>query len=1045
MDNGKYGICYVWFGSDSFSGVYSQTTADFSFQSNLGYSSGMYSYLGCGSVQFGDMDGDGREELVIGAYGRVSTSSSYTGGVFVIHPKDNIRSASDTIYSGEDTYADVTTYYGAANTYLGVQTRVGDIDGDGLADLATSSWRGGTNSGLTFVTLGSTSYPTGLVPLYSSSYYDFRFQPKATSSFYSALEMGDWDGDGTDDLAIGAPFGSSCKIWIFGGSYFKGAGGSVDLDDDVVPLTLVTFEGPAATGSNYMCAGGYPYYYYPTYDTMEFWNRDSPDPAEDLFFSNIYQAVGGSSAFGAVFGVSNQDMIGKPQVRQLNGELPDQKTFYIGRQNYDFQASVMNSWDPAYSTLDVKVVMGDYEVDLFLSANGSWSVDGDDLEWLDVDPDSFDVQIDVPNSEARWTWSMGFTMNATFDGYIDLIVNNGMRDYTFEDFAYLRSTFRFTGELEAWVGGDPQTRFYDDGENRMLLEGETVPEDTDIIFTGIGIVYEGTESFMGDFGVEPFYPKQEYFYFKAENIHGQMAEDHSSMGGDFILPLNTGSMPIKVTFDFTLRDLPGSMVVNELPGFHVYVDNDIPMTPSGLMIHADSFTDTNLFYDNDGELFVTWYEPVEIFSGIRHYEVMATGMEGTMITKNTFLQIDTEAEGEVEVSVRAYDMVGHVGEYSTVSIFLDFEGIEYSDYHPGSLEWFNTPNPEIEVTISDIGGLSITGSSVEYAISGDGGETYGHWTSANYELNAPTVTIKVAPTLMEGVDNFVKFRAKDVSGNQMESEPLHVLIDLSEVDFSDILVNDLEGWEGVWFDTGDVSVSIDILDVLSGVDPTTVEYRLSTRGRANLNSENWNTVETTIGEGKASVDLDLDLVYGDVNFIQFKAKDIVGNPTDYSDIYNIWVNTQPIAVIDAPVNGLSVMEGSIIALDASSSYDIDGDMIEVSWNDTWTDVDGVETVMELGADAIDPFKFDVILDPGTHLITFSVSDGLHEIVIEPVTVTVTAIEEKEWLTDEDADEDGMPNNYEYLYHLGWDDASNGGLDLSENNDFDGDGYSDQEE
>ncbi|MCK5773908.1 MAG: FG-GAP repeat protein, partial [Thermoplasmata archaeon] len=1052
----KYGMVFGWWGG-SLKSSYSWLEYDLRVipRSSIYYNNGYYAYFGSGPIVLGDMDGDGREELVISSsYGWLTSEEggyTYAGTVTVFHPKSNIGSVSNLI-DIESSYADCTVYYGdrSANYQqfgLGLNTKLGDLNGDGLDDLAMSTWRGNGNKGSAYVVMGSATYNTGNRAIMKSSNYDHYFEPQSSSNYFGSLAIGDWDGDGQDDLAIGAPYGSNSMIWIFGENYFKGGGQKdLDLDDEVFAVTLITIKGPTITGNNMQAAGGMPYYYYPTWSTLCFWNRDDIDGAEDLFIGNPYNYKGTSYYHGKVWGLSNYDMVGKPQVRQLNGELPDYKTFYIGRSSYDFKASVMNRWDPMLSFLDMTMTMGDYEVDISLSADGNWSVDGDDLGWLDVDSDSFNVQIDYINSEAIWTWTMGFTMNATYDGYIDLLVDNGMRESSIEEFAYLRSKFRYTGELEAWVGGDPPTRFYDGEEHRSLLEGETVPENTDLVFTGIGIIYDGTENFMNDFGVEPFYPKQEYFSFEAENIHGQTVKDESSMGRDFVLPLNTGSMPIKVTFDFMLRDLPGSMVVNDLPGFHVYVDNDVPMAPSGLMIHADSFTDTNVLVDNDGELFVTWYEPAEIFSGVRYYEVMATGVEGTIFTKNTFLQIDTEAEGEVEVSIRAYDMVDHVGEYASVSIYLDYEGLEYSDYFPGPTEWFNTLNPEVGVTITDIGGLSIPGSSVEYMISSDGGETYGSWLSTVNELSAQTVTIEIAPTLTEGADNFVIFRAKDAAGNQMESEPVQVSVDLSEVHFSDILVNDLEEWDGIWFDTGDVSLSMDILDTHSGVDQATVEYRLSTRGRANLNSENWEVVETTVSGGNTSLDMDLDLIYGDVNFIQFKAKDLVGNPTSYSEVFNIWVNTQPVAVIDAPVNGLNVMEGSIIALDAGSSYDVDGDMIEVFWNDTWTDEEGTEMVIELGADAIDPFKFDVILLPGTHLITLSISDGLHEITTEPVEVTVTAIEEAIWLYSTlDTDGDGMVNSYEYLYHLGWNDDSNGGLDLNENNDFDGDGHTDLEE
>ena len=143
LRNGKYGFVYVWFGSSSMSGTYNQNSYDFIFQSNQGYNSGYYNRMGTGPIRFGDMNGDGREELVVGGGYGYGSSSSYSGGVYILHPKSNIKSASGTVYTSQTTYASCTIYYGPQSSYLGSMLRVGDINGDGLADLSVSSWRGG--------------------------------------------------------------------------------------------------------------------------------------------------------------------------------------------------------------------------------------------------------------------------------------------------------------------------------------------------------------------------------------------------------------------------------------------------------------------------------------------------------------------------------------------------------------------------------------------------------------------------------------------------------------------------------------------------------------------------------------------------------------------------------------------------------------------------------------------------------------------------------------------------------------------------------------
>ncbi|MCK7469006.1 MAG: hypothetical protein MZU91_13345 [Desulfosudis oleivorans] len=73
----------------------------------------------------------------------------------------------------------------------------------------------------------------------------------------------------------------------------------------------------------------------------------------------------------------------------------------------------------------------------------------------------------------------------------------------------------------------------------------------------------------------------------------------------------------------------------------------------------------------------------------------------------------------------------------------------------------------------------------------------------------------------------------------------------------------------------------------------------------------WKDLDQTMVGGVVRVGLsDLEVSRGDTNYVQFRAKDAVGNGYAYSEAYNIWVNTLPVPVITMPESGLVVLEGA---------------------------------------------------------------------------------------------------------------------------------------
>ena len=156
-----------------------------------------YDYAGQ-SITSGDTDGDGIDELILGAYGHGASSQ---GAVYVFEASG----LSGTIgLSG----ADAKLTGEAASDGLGQHESgdepiaVGDVDGDGLDDLVAGALNHGSNDGKAYLVLGTA---TGL----SSGSIDTVAQAAWTASSGGQLGeivelVGDVDGDGVDDLAVSA-------------------------------------------------------------------------------------------------------------------------------------------------------------------------------------------------------------------------------------------------------------------------------------------------------------------------------------------------------------------------------------------------------------------------------------------------------------------------------------------------------------------------------------------------------------------------------------------------------------------------------------------------------------------------------------------------------------------------------------------------------------------------------------------------------------------------------------------------------------------------
>jgi hypothetical protein len=157
------------------------------------------SFLGAGVASAGDVNGDGFDDLVIGAWG-FSSGQTDEGVVLVFY------GSLDGIRSGGPADADVIIEANQENAYLGWSVAsAGDVNHDSFEDIIVGSYRytnGHDHEGAAFVFLGS---PGGIV---ATNVNDASAMIEANQSFAhmgaSVAPAGDVNGDGFDDVIVGA-------------------------------------------------------------------------------------------------------------------------------------------------------------------------------------------------------------------------------------------------------------------------------------------------------------------------------------------------------------------------------------------------------------------------------------------------------------------------------------------------------------------------------------------------------------------------------------------------------------------------------------------------------------------------------------------------------------------------------------------------------------------------------------------------------------------------------------------------------------------------
>jgi hypothetical protein len=205
------GIALVFFGDASRSGFDPSNEADLVIMGQ-----DPEDHLGWAVDISGDFNGDGIEDIVVGApLGETSLLAPgevfvFLGGTHLVSGATLNPALANVYFRGEE-----------AGAGCGQALGVGDVNGDGRADLAIGApgedWSGRFNAGGVFVFLGRTDWGPADLYRIENDYNlgimgGFAFDAFGTS----VAIVGDMNGDGFDEILVGAPFGTE------GGQTYRG-------------------------------------------------------------------------------------------------------------------------------------------------------------------------------------------------------------------------------------------------------------------------------------------------------------------------------------------------------------------------------------------------------------------------------------------------------------------------------------------------------------------------------------------------------------------------------------------------------------------------------------------------------------------------------------------------------------------------------------------------------------------------------------------------------------------------------------------------------
>ncbi len=337
------------------------------------------------SLDVGDFNGDGSDDILAGTPGiqdHIDQSvKGNRGGAFLVIGNDNMERLNQTIFVGgsnQPTWNVPDCYYfqcPGIEGWGGTGSCLGDVNSDGYSDaiIGTYTAIGGSLpiSGGVHVIIGREDM-TSLQPMnYVNETANLTIYGADSKDYFGwCVETGDFDGDGIEDLMVGAPQGNGwnnakddCgEVYIIWGMNHTGSGLGLWGTNDT-PLEMDVTDG--MLGAKRIIGGN----------------------DEDLFGQRIYAADLDGDNRTEIF-ASSLFANGYKETRDGAGEL----VMVYGRDRSDLPVV----WEESRGNID-SIILGGHEYDMLGGAVVILDVNGDGIN----DVITSGIEADGPNGERR--------------------------------------------------------------------------------------------------------------------------------------------------------------------------------------------------------------------------------------------------------------------------------------------------------------------------------------------------------------------------------------------------------------------------------------------------------------------------------------------------------------------------------------------------------------------------------------------------------------------------------------------------------------------
>jgi len=356
------GVSYVIFGANDLGNTGALEVSDLDGDNGFViFGANAYDYSGSAVSSAGDVNGDGVDDLLIGAVYAYGGGATYVlfGGVGL----GNTGELALTDLSNPDGFVITNTEFGGDS---GVAVSgAGDINGDGVDDiLVTAEYvpaDGNIQAGRAFVVFGSSSVgstgPVDLSELNGTNGFALLGVGDERDQFdfslmigHSVSGAGDVNGDGADDLIIASNFsvfdGGAFESSLFNAGYVVFGGSGVGNTGELPLSELNGDNGFVLIGS--------------TTDSVSGAGDVNGDGVDDLLigsFSTDFEDLTNVGTSHVVFGGSNLGSSGILELFDLNGS--NGFTLNASSNSADFGRSVSNAGDVNADGVDDIVIGAD--------------------------------------------------------------------------------------------------------------------------------------------------------------------------------------------------------------------------------------------------------------------------------------------------------------------------------------------------------------------------------------------------------------------------------------------------------------------------------------------------------------------------------------------------------------------------------------------------------------------------------------------------------------------------------------------------------------